>query len=650
MKTIPGISFVANRRLGSATTSWRPRRVLAIVATGTLILNLSFIADAAVIEPRLPSLPDKLRFPQIFPSQGANENLREVIRLIEAGERAKARQQLGVFLAVNPRNANAQEIAGTLFLQENQLALAKETLTKAILNDSKRSSAMAKLGIVLLLQKNPTGAEIVLRKAIEVNPGESLALRYLAYLEERKGRVQSAIYYLQRLLRTDWVAEGKISETHVVLANLYERAGRNESTQALLTSLVLDKKAPDPNNQAAIALLNANIALSDAKGVERLVRHLRKDEAFNALKLQSAEAVLKRLRGDNQGALTAFQELLEKDPSNSIDYHFQIALLHRGMGDLRATVRSLDAAAKRADASQIAFVLQQLTGAHLALGRDQKALDTLEQYENTFPTVAFIPYFSAEVLAKQKKFGLAREKLDTAISRDRQFHDAHRLMGLIEWESGQAEKARRAMRKAVEANPNEVKSWLTLALMYDDHSENAAETSGSGSQHDKIVEIIDEALRANPQHPDLLYEKASVVFTAGKTKEAEGYYRAILGQVPHHIPALSNLAISMLMDPAQTGEARKLVAYGQSLSPNDAFIVEATGMLMLREGKPAQAVDLLSKVAEVRPKDGTVQYHLALAYLKDGKNGRGRAALGKALALGVPKHYREDIIAKLKAK
>ena len=72
--------------------------------------------------------------------------------------------------------------------------------------------------------------------------------------------------------------------------------------------------------------------------------------------------------------------------------------------------------------------------------------------------------------------------------------------------------------------------------------------------------------------------------------------------------------------------------------------------MLHKSGKSKEAINLLHWVAETIPNDVGVQYHLGVAYSDTGKKGLGRAALRRTLVLGVPVHYKNDIVKRLTAK
>ena len=70
---------------------------------------------------------------------------------------------------------------------------------------------------------------------------------------------------------------------------------------------------------------------------------------------------------------------------------------------------------------------------------------------------------------------------------------------------------------------------------------------------------------------------------------------------------------------------------------------------MLKNGRKAQALDLLQKATELIPDNATANYHLALAYKESGNGQQAKLKLKKALHLGKfpEEDYAKNLLAEL---
>ena len=84
-------------------------------------------------------------------------------------------------------------------------------------------------------------------------------------------------------------------------------------------------------------------------------------------------------------------------------------------------------------------------------------------------------------------------------------------------------------------------------------------------------------------------------------------------------------------------------------APRVPAIADTWAWMLHKSEKSKEAINLLHRVAKAIPNDGGGQYHLGVAYSDTGKKGLRRDALRRALALGVPVHYKNDIVKRLTA-
>ena len=606
-------------------------RSIALTTATALGLALSATAaHAAAITPLAPGEAQETISPEIILGDIVKDGrLKAIAELLRNRKHEEARPALAQFLRENPRDARALELGGMLFMQEGSYKLAEETLTTAIVNEPLRASAIAKLGVVLLLEGNSKGAEVALNKAIEIRPAEPLALRYLAYLEQTRQRPFAVIYYLERLMQTGWVRSDRITEAHMTLAQAYRLAGRDEAIRTLLEPLILERAVVDPGAQGAITLLESELRLGNATQAGKLVDALRERLGEGDYRVRVGAASVKRLARDYDGSTKDLTALLAADPGRAADIHYQIALTRRDNKDWQGATRELEAAAAAANENQIVPILNELAAALASTGQGARAIEVLRSYGQKYPDVPSISYMTAEIKTQQGDLAGARTILTDITKKHDRYPAALYLLGLVEWKMGRVEPARRAVRQMVDANPKDIKGWLTLVGMYDD--KKAATTKSP------MYAVLEEGLKANPNHPDLLYEKATVLYSAGDVAGAEATYRQILSQVPDHVPALNNLASSIIDNSKDPTEAKPFIERARARAPNDPSVLDTYAWLMLRTGDRANAVKILEQVAKASPKDATVQYHLGVAYLESQKADEGRAKLKQALGLGLPR-------------
>jgi tetratricopeptide (TPR) repeat protein len=649
---------------------FKPRKYQLLLA-GIAWLSSAAPAIAAIFDPshdlEAPSQLPGLIYDGNWVEAG---ELYEVVKLLKEEKRDAAKQKLGTYMRQHKDDPRALELAAMLLMEDGKLETAETSLTRAILLDPRRNSAIVKLGVVLLLEDKRRGAEIAFSKALENNPAEPLALRYLAYLEQRRGRTPAVIDYLERLLQTDWVDKNRVTEVHLVLAQSYNAVEAYRQTGAILTPLVLDNNAPDPNSAGAFTLLAALLGDKDIVGAQRLIDKLYQNPEIDRTRVALDAASLDALKGNKESAIKALRKIASNRPEQAGAALYRIALIHRADEKWSDVARELKAAADAAAPEEVGTVLRELSAAYLAAGTPKLALSTLDEFAAKHPDNDAIGYLQAEVEAKTGNLEAARVKLLLLTGRNDRHSAAYYLLGVIEWQLGHVDLARTAVRRVVTIKPDDIQGWLTLAGMYDAHQVETAMAVGrkkhasgqdgghgdahgdaSSNAHDHgshgaephshgdgnpMVDILEEALQLNPDHPDLLYERATLAYADGDVRNAQEFYENVLKRVPEHVPALNNLALSIVQSSDQPQRAEPLISKAQRLAPQNPAVLDTLGWYMVRTGRLPEAVKILEAVAQAVPDDPMVNYHLGIAYWESKRVQEAAKLIEAALAHGLP--------------
>lgn len=193
------------------------------------------------------------------------------------------------------------------------------------------------------------------------------------------------------------------------------------------------------------------------------------------------------------------------------------------------------------------------------------------------------------------------------------------------------------MRLSVTHNPQNPSAWHLLADLAHDDAGDA-----------EMVKVLREGLAANPTDPRLLLGVASLSYSEGKLRDAQELFSRLIARYPDSAMGLSNAALVSLDLGEPVARAQELMKRTVDIAPRVPAIADTWGWMLHKGGNSKAAIDMLVRVAKAIPNDGGVQYHLGAAYEATGQAGLSKAAFRRALALGVPVHYRNDIIARLK--
>jgi tetratricopeptide (TPR) repeat protein len=160
--------------------------------------------------------------------------------------------------------------------------------------------------------------------------------------------------------------------------------------------------------------------------------------------------------------------------------------------------------------------------------------------------------------------------------------------------------------------------------------------SGRASAADrKLAEPqLKKALEEHKDNLALLENLAAIRVLEDRADEAAELYRQVLRQQPKHSGALNNLAtlLAEQPQPAKRKEALECVDRAIQLIGPQPGLLDTKGMILVFDGKPELAVELLKEAASVPRPDPRYCFHLAVAYDRLGDAQQARAALKKARA------------------
>jgi Flp pilus assembly protein TadD len=129
------------------------------------------------------------------------------------------------------------------------------------------------------------------------------------------------------------------------------------------------------------------------------------------------------------------------------------------------------------------------------------------------------------------------------------------------------------------------------------------------SRHGDAFEILEQALEANPEQPELLYDLALTAEKLERFDLLESKLRKLIEVRPDHAHAYNALGYSLAERNVRLPEARKLIEKALDLAPEDYFIIDSLGWVQYREGDLKGAVDTLRRAYNGRP-DAEIGAHL----------------------------------------
>jgi tetratricopeptide (TPR) repeat protein len=208
-------------------------------------------------------------------------------------------------------------------------------------------------------------------------------------------------------------------------------------------------------------------------------------------------------------------------------------------------------------------------------------------------------------------------------------------LGMPDAKPGTFEKSEADLKTAIEKDPKRVESIMSLGKLY-----RELWRKEGGEQHLKdAIATYEKARALQPDNSAILLELAQLCESAGRTDQAKEYYEAVL-RVDQDQPAAKNNLAWLLANtdnpsPADLDRALQLAQDAKNALPNEPSVADTLGWIMYKKGIPAAAIALFREAIEGYPEGhplrGTVRYHLAKAYDRNGERDRAVSELKRAL-------------------
>jgi tetratricopeptide (TPR) repeat protein len=198
----------------------------------------------------------------------------------------------------------------------------------------------------------------------------------------------------------------------------------------------------------------------------------------------------------------------------------------------------------------------------------------------------------------------------------------HALMGTTLARAYRSTDARSAFKRALAIDANHPEALGGMAAL-----------AGAGGDTERAVELFDRAAGIDPGNEVYAYAAAQLVLAAGNRNVAEARLTAILRRSAGHPGARNDLAWLLATEGRDLDRALSLAREASRLRPESATL-DTLGLVHIKRGEDAEAVDVLEKAIAVPGSSPTVHYHLATALSRSGNTQRAREMLKRALAGG----------------
>lgn len=586
----------------------------------------------------------------------------------------KAREYLEAMVATNSRNAIAQQMLASTYLETKDYDRAQrllESLNRASPDDTQIQYL---LGTVYLAQRRYSQASLLLEKAAAQGT-TSAATRELGLSQIELGKDTTGISNLEKV----FAANPRDSRAGTQLAAIYGRKGQMK--KAVQTAETLVKN--DPENLALINFLGTVKGWSGDKPGARAAysKALEKDGQFlpatlNLARLDVADehfadartrllaALAKRASDPDLLYELGVLEQKAKQPAEALRYWKKADEAQKfdarpglAMVDLQLTQGDADTALQTA--KQLVQKFPDQVNMQIVLGRVYLATGDRSNAQKAFRDATRLADYNPTLQVQIGRLQLmadnpggAAYSAQKALQEKPDDEAALALSAETETVRGDPARADAALKTLAAKYPNSVATALTTANIAMARGQYGAAASGyrnalakqpstatainvvqahmAAGEAAKAVSFIEGWAKTHPTDLTALKTLAEVQSATGQKEAARKTYIAILAAEPDDPMTLNNYAVLLqkLNDPKATEPAEK----AQKLMPGNPSIADTLGWIQVQQGKIDAGLRQLRDARLRSPDNRTIRYHLAYALNKSGRKAEARSELSAALA------------------
>lgn len=221
-----------------------------------------------------------------------------------------------------------------------------------------------------------------------------------------------------------------------------------------------------------------------------------------------------------------------------------------------------------------------------------------------YPKPQVISYNLALAQYSAGKFPECNATLEEARQKGANTADILNLLGQSYSESGKTAEAARVLKEAVRLYPKDERNYVSLARVLLEDDEPA-----------EGFEIVEKGLGLLPKSSELLLQRAYLLMSLGRNREAELDYRRVVEVDKKSMAARIGLAFSLIQSQRQT-EAITLLEKLASSEQRNYFPYYLLGELYLRQGLEDQAISTLTQAASLQPAVAAIHSSLGKLHLK----------------------------------
>ena len=596
--------------------------------------------------------------------------------------------------AIKPGQVGVVTQLARVLAAEDQFPEAEKLYRGVVEKDKTLEFAYTELYQLLMFQGKPADAEQVLKLGAQNNPKRFVYLTLLAmhyYGQKRREDMVAILNQIKSRAR-------EFPQAYLTVGDFYLRMGEGESS----IREYREGMAKDAPKKATYEKRIIEVLMREGKRAEAndLNSQILKDDP-NDNDARGLAATFMLDKGDVTKALSELQAVATHSPDNPIA-QFNLGRAHGARGEWEQARQHFQKAIEiRPDYILARLALAQLQatqGDYDAALKSSLAVLAIEPNNNIARLIE-----SASLMG-QKKFGDARQLLDSMLKTNPSSPDVFFQLGFLGMAENKYKEAEDAFRRSYELNPANSRGLMgvvetEMAQHHPDQAMQLLQTEsakapdridfllalgnvavragkfdlgvsyfekvaaampkGSQAQGDLYLRIgetyrrkgdftsaivaLQKARAIQPNNGVVLATLALVLEASGRWSEARQVYEVILKLDPNNAVVLNNLAFLLAEHGGDLDDALTKAQRAKQLLPNLTEVSDTLGWIYLKKNLTDAAIDIFKDLVNKVPAEAVFRYHLGMAYSQKGDKTRALKELQDALKYNPTKEDRDKI-------
>ncbi len=554
----------------------------------------------------------------------------------------------GAFNTIKPvidagaADSRTYAIAGSARAQVGMVSEAQEYLQKAQ-EGAGDSSVSNQLAMTQLLQGNADLAEATVDNVLKEDETSLSGLMMQTLVRMRKSEFSGALESADRIVKAypdmpvgynlrggALIGEGKMKEAKAAFREAIKRQSDYPEARRNLAQLL--------------------IAEGDARGAKEQLRMVVRNDGKDVRALMVL-GELAGIEGDRKEQLEWLQQAASVNREAAAP---RIALADAYMSAGRDTDASNEAGALLRDFPNSPEALMTAARIYELTGRQSQLVSLFDRMVDQQPNAMLPRILLGRALQANDRIDDARRTFQRAMTITGESNTpAYLELIALEARQGRLDQAREwAVRLRKETpNSNIAENALGRAYLLAGRPQDAlaafaaarkksfdlATARGISDSYVRLgrkadaIKILNAYKKANPKDSGALASIAELQLDAGDYRASIANYEALRKAVGSRDPSiLNNLAWAYMKigDP----RAMPMAQMAYNFASKNPSVTDTYGWVMLKTGgDKAKALELINRAAKTLPRNGEIRYHLAEAYLANGKRGEALKEVRRSL-------------------